>query len=129
MATDSAKLRNLIRDVSSEIVTDPEVRKLIKEVVLMTLVEQEQVRKTGIVRSFISDCGARGIRVRLADNGKLMFSNASQMTTELRVVLQVEREAIVAHLEQLRFIEVRHQMQYEKDRAAKNGKPPAAARP
>ena len=117
--SNDARLRNLIRDVASEIVQDPEIRRLVREVVMSTVVKLRNLETAGVVRSFISACGARGIRIRLADDDRLMFTNGARLTVELRSVLFVYRTALVGHFSQIRNLERRRQTEYE---ARRNGK-------
>ncbi len=131
MTTDPAKLRNMIREVAHEITRDPEIRRMIREVVIQTMIELEEVRKTGYVRSFLDACSARGIRMGWNPNtDKLTCNDQQLLTSELKAVLIVHRIEIVAFLRRQSDQDMaaeQRRKDYERQRAER--KPNAAARP
>lgn len=56
-------------------------RKTIREVVLMTIVEQDRQRELGEIRSFVSACGALGMKVWV-NGGKLKFSKEPKLLSD-----------------------------------------------
>ena len=80
-------------------------RKLSREQGLHIAVSQEEQRKAGMVRAFMSACGARGVDIRVNADGVLVSKNWSKLGPDLRAVLIAEREAITAHLVRLRDAE------------------------
>ncbi len=121
------RLRHLIREIAHEITRDPEIRRMMREVVIQTMIELEEVRKTGYVRSFLDACAARGIRIGWnPKTDKLTCNDQQLLTSELKAVLIVHRIEIVAFLrrqaDQDMAAETRRR-DYERQRAERNGKP------
>jgi hypothetical protein len=107
-----AKVRRLAKEVAWQILDDSRFRTILREVVLRVLVEQEQQRKISAARSFLDDCAARGVKVRLGEDGQIRLygrdrnsAQADRIGPDLSAVLSVYRREITAHLEMLRDLE------------------------
>lgn len=74
------------------------MRAWMKELVLATVVEQEELREFGEVRSFLAVCRSRGLTVRLGRDGRVWVNPKAKLTQELAGTLLRRREAIADHL-------------------------------
>lgn len=95
--TRAARRRELVREIVREVLDDPQLKSWIREVVLLTLVEQSDLNAQGAVRSFLRECDRRGIKVRASKDGQVLVTKADALK-ELKAVLTVYRERIWEHL-------------------------------
>ncbi len=120
------RLRHLIREIAHELTTDREIRRTIREVVLQTLIELEDIRKAGYVRSFLDSCAARGVRMGWnPKTEKLTCNDPSLLSVELKSVLIINRPEITAFLIRQHDQEMaaeQRQRDYDRQRAERNGK-------
>lgn len=94
------KLMELAREIAGHVVEDHRVKRMIREVVLRTLVEQEIQRTARHVQTFFESCSARGVTVRLDEKDIIKLGNSERMGQELKAVLTLYRTDIVSHLKQ-----------------------------
>lgn len=99
---DDFRVRNQMSDLAAQIaekiIDDYRTKRLIREVVLRTILEQERQRGLRTVQCFLASCDARGVRLRVDDEGVLRVSGLSKMGNDLKAVLTVYRREIVAFL-------------------------------
>jgi hypothetical protein len=117
-----SKREKFIIDLAQEIVDTPAIKRLVREMVLFTLVEQEQQRELGAVQTFFRECERRGVRITLADDGTLYSEEWNRLGADLSAVLTMYRVPITAHLQRYKDMAEKDQQRYlaEKERAAKN---------
>lgn len=99
------RLKELSREIARELAGDFEIQQMVREVVLLTLIQQEEIRNSGLVRAFFRECQARHVTIRLDAEGKIMVKNHDAMGADLRAVMTCYREPIVRHLESIRDAE------------------------
>ena len=103
-------LNQLGKHVGHVIVNDPvferKMRAWIKEIALTVLVEQEEIRAFGEVRSFLAICQTHGINVRLYRQGKVWI-DGKKLSPEMRAAYVRLYERIVGHLQGLQESEER----------------------
>lgn len=99
MSKDSrhVRRRELIREIVRELLDDPRLKAWVREVVLLTLVEQSDLNAQGAVRTFLRECDRRGIKVRAAKDGQVLVTKVDSLH-ELKAVLTVYRERIWEYL-------------------------------
>jgi hypothetical protein len=78
------------------------MRAWVKEIALTILVEQEEIRAFGEVRSFLGLCQAKGIRLRVDRQGKLWIEPKDKLGPGMKAAFIRLRERIIAHLENIR---------------------------
>lgn len=89
------------------LIDDKRMRQLVREVVLRTVVELEQIRAMGIVRNFLASCEARKVKVTIDAAGRIWARPKSLLGADLSAVLIGYREEIARHLEEVRRLEQR----------------------
>jgi hypothetical protein len=114
------KLRHLSREVVREVLDDPQLKRWIREVVLMTLAEQLDLKERGVVRMFLNECRVRGVKIRVDKDGKLLVTNPEKLGAGLQATMILYRERIWDHLATMREREARAGIT---EPAATNGKP------
>lgn len=123
-----SKVAKLARAVAREVVQDESFRQLVRETVLLVLVEQEAQRRATAARTFLSACAARGVHVSLSPEGRIMATNSKRMGADLKAVLTVYRPEIIGFLEKHRDMEERTKRRQEADGVHRNGNHIAPAR-
>jgi hypothetical protein len=83
------------------------MRAWVKEITLTALVEQEEIRAFGEVRSFLAICQAQGINLRLDRQGKVWINGKERLSSEMRVTYIRLYDRIVGHLQRLQESEER----------------------
>ncbi len=111
------KMREFIQQVAASIMDDPRTRKVIKEVVLRTLVEQDTQRRSNAVRTFLECCEHRGVTIFSRD-GKIVGKNWDNLGADLRAVWLIHKVDIVAYLEQVDHLEKQAKLREEEERKA-----------
>lgn len=94
---DHAERRAFALQVAECIMDSRQFRQLLKEVVLTVLAAQEEARRQGIVRSLLQCCDALGVSFRL-DGERVCMRNRERLDEELRALLLMYREEVVAQL-------------------------------
>jgi hypothetical protein len=101
-----ARLERLALKVANAIMDSPRFRQTLREVVLAVHVCREEQAKLAATRAFFNAARDAGLRVYLKD-GTLRTYPRERLTPELKAVLILYRESIVAWLEQRRHLEER----------------------
>jgi hypothetical protein len=76
--------------------------RMLREVVLRTIVEQDRERRAGMVRSFFDCCEARGISFSLDERNHLACSDPRRMNEDLLAVMAMSRMEIKDYLLEMR---------------------------
>lgn len=97
----------LAERVAAKIEITPGQRALIREVALVTLVEQEAIRVLGVVHNFLDACRARMVKVTIDKAGRIWCRPREKLGADLAAILHHYRADIAARLEQMRRAEER----------------------
>ena len=104
-------LNQLGTHVGHVIVNDPaferKMRALVKEITLTVVVEQEEIRAFGEVRSFLAICQNYGITLRLDRQGKVWINGKERLSPEMKATYIRLYDRIVAYLQRLQESEER----------------------
>jgi hypothetical protein len=104
--TRKERRKAFIRDIVEGILDHQKFPKVLREVVLTVVVEQQTIHKIGIGKSFMACCHDHGVEPMLTDDGGLRFLNADSMTPELRVMAGLYRPEITEHLKTMVLMNV-----------------------
>ena len=113
------EIHALASELSSAMFEDRRFQRMIREVVLRTLVEQARDQRNGLVAGFFDACESRGVRVTLDQRGHIAVSK--DPGPDLAAVLSMNRMDIKAFLEDVRDREQREAELELKRHAQRNG--------
>jgi hypothetical protein len=117
-----SKWEKFVVDLAQAIADTPAIKRLIREMVLCVLVEQQEQRDLGAVRAFFRGCERRRVKITLGEDGTLYSDDWDKLGADLSAVLTMYREPITAHLQRFNDMAQKDQERYlaEKERALKN---------
>lgn len=93
-----AVVRNALVEVLASEWWERQMRQVVKETTLLTLLEQEHNRDVRAAAVFLRECRLRGITVRLDENGEPRISESIKAHAALHAVLMCHRDAIYDEL-------------------------------
>jgi hypothetical protein len=95
------KVSAFAAEVGIKIMDSPRFRKILREIVLEVMVQQEAERNQNAVTAFLDCCQADGVKASVA-NGKIYFDEPGRLSASLLAVLRVYRGPITGHLQKLK---------------------------
>lgn len=110
--SDHQQAKDLAKSLVDELLDSKRFRQVLREIVLRTAVELDEVANVGKLRSFLRAVEAKGMRFYLTDKGQLRCKNASRLTPDLKAVLTLYWETIIRHLEKERDLEKHSEARY-----------------
>lgn len=90
-----------LRDTINGIVEHKQFPRILREVVLSVVVEQERIKTLGIIKSFLELCRDNDCGIHLSEDSKVIFYRPDNLTAELRALLAIYRRDIGEHLQMM----------------------------